>query len=720
MPLAVAAAWALPTALLVRPCLPLAAAIAAAGLVAAQRRAPRCRFSGLAALPMLLAGLAPPAAAPAPLPPGPARLSGPVAAVLRAPDPGTVHLVLGTAPATVVVQLDRDVAVLPGDTINLLVHIAPPPAPTEPGTVRGLATTARIAQGPPNLGRLAAAVRQALEQELLARTHGPAAGLLAALVLGRDTRPAGELQQAHRGTGLSHLLAVSGAHAAMLAFLLGLTGWNGRPRPGRSRRRTFAVLGLLGIYAAITGCEPPVVRAVIAYALAAIAARAGRPCGFVPLLLLPALVTALLQPAALLGPSFLLSYAAVTGLGLAGAPRGDGWPARWAWLSLRSSLYATALTAPITLWFFGQFAPWTIVLTPLLAPLVAVQLLLGLLTGVFGVWLPWAADLLATVLQGLADFYIAIVCAADALPGTPVHARCAPSPAILIAAASAGLVALLVSPTRRCCLAVAVLQALPHWLPLSLPVGDELRLFAVGHGQSCLVASADGYLAAIDCGSLQRPYLAAQRLIDALPQRRLDLLVLSHDDHDHHNGVGHLIERVLIRHAIVPASLLDSSVTAALRTRGIAVTALPPGAIATPARHLRIWAPPIPAEAGDNDGSLWVSAALGDCRALLCGDAQQRGIDAAIADGFAAPHDVLVLPHHGRKVGRAEALLAAVQPRACLASAATADGETEVGALARQRGIEVWVTGQHGSLLLLGSPPRVAAEHAARPLPPRR
>jgi competence protein ComEC len=720
MPLAFAAAWALPTALLVPVCAPLAAAVAAAGLLAACRRVPGCGLPGLAALPVLLAGLGSPAApAPAMPPPGPAWLFGPVAAVVRSPEHGATSLVLGVQHPAVVVHLDRDLSVLPGDAVALLVYVAAPPAPGVPGTVRGFAATASVVPGPPTLGRLAAALRRILEVELLSRTHGEAAGLLAALVLGRDTRPAGELQQAHRGTGLSHLLAVSGAHAAMLAFLLGLTRWNGRPRPGRSGRRTSAVLGLLGAYALITGCEPPVVRAVLAYALAAVAARAGRPCGVVPLLLLPALVTALLQPSALLGPSFLLSYAAVVGLALAGAPHGEPRLARWVLLPLRSSLCAAVLTAPITLWFFGQFAPWTIALTPLLAPLVAVLLLLGLCTGVLGPFLPWAADLVAAVLQALADAYIAVVRAADGLPGTPVHASCAPSAAMLVAAAFVGLVALLAQPTRRCCLGVAALQTLPHWLPLPVRAADELRLFAVGHGQSCLITSASGHLAAIDCGSLQRPYLAAQRLVDALPRRRLDLLVLSHDDQDHHNGTSHLLERVPIDRALLPAALLASPVAAALRARGTAVTGLPPGAVATPAPHLRIWAPPCQAGADDNDGSLWVSAALGDCRVLLCGDAQERGIDAAIAAGFAAPHDVLVLPHHGRSAGRGRELLAAVQPRACLASASTADGETVLGALARRLGSEVWVTGQHGSLALAGSPPRIAAECAARPLPPR-
>ena len=125
-------------------------------------------------------------------------------------------------------------------------------------------------------------------------------------MLGRETRPAAELVQAHRATGLSHLLAVSGAHAAMLAWLLGFR--SGRRGFGLAHgpSRTIALLGLLGAYAVMTGGEPPVLRAILAFGLYAVATHTGRPLPVGTALAVPALVTALVQPTAVLGPSFLL------------------------------------------------------------------------------------------------------------------------------------------------------------------------------------------------------------------------------------------------------------------------------------------------------------------------------------------------------------------------------------------------------------------------------
>ncbi len=720
-PLFAGAVWALPTAVLAEPCLPLATAIAALGTVLALVRSVPHRFAGLTALPALLAAMPLPSAPPPAPPIGPAWVTGIASGCVRAPDLGLCVLVLGPPTSGLRLTLDGDLEALPGDHVALLAYGTLAPAPGLPASVRGVAGSARITPGPWSLRRLAAAARRALERQLLTRLDGETAALVAALVLGRDTRPASDLQQAHRATGLSHLLAVSGAHAAMLAFLLGLTGWHGRPRPGRSRARTNTLLLLLVVYAAITGCEPPVVRAVAAYAIAAVAMRNGRPCGVGPLLLLPAMLTAMLQPEALLGPSFLLSYAAVAGLALAGTPRQQSAVGLWLLGPLRASAFATLTTAPVTLAFFGQVAPWTVLLTPLLAPMVALLLLLGLATALLGVVVAPLADLLAAPLQALAGGYVAFVRVADLLPGTPVPAAFAAPAWALFFAGFVGACVLACWPTRAGCLATAVVMILPHWLPLSPRPTPALHLFAVGHGQACLVQHGD-HATAIDCGSLHAPFVAAERLAEALSRRRLDLLVVTHGDHDHHNGVEGLLARVAIGSAIGPRSLADSPVVDLLRAHGVAVHLLAPGERCTPAPHLVLWAPDLPATATDNDQSLWVSATVAATRVLLPGDAQELGVAAALASNFAAPHDVLVLPHHGRPNAAAPALLRAVRPRACFASAPAADGDTTLGAIARGFGAELWVTGQHGSLRLGGDGPLVFAESPGRPLaaPPRR
>ncbi|HEX5053819.1 MAG TPA: ComEC/Rec2 family competence protein [Planctomycetota bacterium] len=710
--------FALPTAAVAPVCLPAAAAMAAFGLLFASHGRHRWRLAGLCALPALLAAIPAPRAAMPPVRPGPVLVTGTVASVVRAPQLGTTSVLLDDGLHRQRLSFGEDFEVLPGDRLEALARAGEPAAPGLPAPLHGIATTVRVTAGPCSLRRAAGQLRRAFERQLLRLVPGENGATLATLVLGRDTRTSAELSAAHRDTGLSHLLAVSGAHAAMLAFLLGLTGRGRGRRLAAGRGRTISILMLLFAYAAITGNEPPVLRAVVTFALAAVATQLGRPCGLATGLLAPALVTCLLQPEALLGPSFLLSYAAVFGLAMA-AGRGDD-SRLWRWLlgPLWASSWATLLTAPLTLLFFGQLAPCTVLLTPLLAPLVAAMLLGGLTAALLGCCVPPLGDLLAAPLGWLCELYATLVRWADLLPGTPVHASVAPGAVALGLAALVAAFVLERRPDRRGVAAAAVLLSLPYFVPLTGQREPRLQLFAIGHGQSCLAETAAGRQIAVDCGSLQHPYLAAQLLTSALVRRRLDLLVVTHADSDHHNGVPALLQHLPIEHAILPACLGGTALDQTLRAHGTAVTLLQPGQALQPEPEVRVAAPWLPPGASDNDQSLWTSVQIGATSVLLTGDAEAPGTAAAIGQGLAVPCDVLVLPHHGRPNALADALLQRVHPRACLASATTADGDTSQGGSVRRFGADLWVTGQHGTITLCDDPARLCGSTGMRPLAP--
>ena len=711
-----AASWVLPTAVVTPMSMPAATAIAAAGLLLHGCTLWRYRGAGLLALPTLLAGIQAPAMPMPPLPIGPAVIEGTIASVMRSPTTGTTQVFLGNGRARLRLVCDGDVPALPGDRLRTKAWIAPPCAPGLPPTVRVLSAAIELSAGPWSPGRLAAKARAACERQLLQRLPGDTGGMVAALVLGRETRPAEEIVQSHRATGLSHLLAVSGAHAAMLAWLLGFAGWRRGRQLGAGPWRTIALLLLLAGYAAMTGNEPPVLRAIVAFGLASLATHTGRPFGMGTGLLAPAMLTAFVQPDALLGPSFLLSYAAVIGLWLAGPPRSELRTERWLWSPLRASLWATLLTAPFTLWFFGQLAPWTIVLTPLLAPFVGLLLVLGLALAIVGNVAPLLADLLAWPLAPLADLYAECVALADLLPGTPIPAMTSPAPWLLALATGAAALLLARSQRRRTAWGAVAMLVAPYFVPHSEPAHERFVLFAVGHGQCGLVTKTDGHQTAIDCGSLQQPSLAHSQLTAALARRRLDLLVITHADADHHAAVATLLTKIPIATAVLPTALADSPLARALRQHGANLRILAAGEHCSPAPHLRISAPALPAGATDNDQSLWVSVQVGSTKILLTGDAQELGTAAAIADGIATAHDVLVLPHHGRPNANAPWLLRHVRPRACLASAGLADGDTALGAIARRFGAELWITGQHGTLWFDGASARLRGTAGDRPL----
>src|SRR5437016_2135062 len=70
--------------------------------------------------------------------------------------------------------------------------------------------------------RAGASCHRELQRRILQLWPGERGAFSCTLALGSGPEVAPDLIAAHRATGLSHLLAVSGAHASMLALLLGV------------------------------------------------------------------------------------------------------------------------------------------------------------------------------------------------------------------------------------------------------------------------------------------------------------------------------------------------------------------------------------------------------------------------------------------------------------------------------------------------------------------
>ena len=704
--LLVSAAAALTTVWLLEVGIGLAAAFAAAATLLALRG--RAFAPLLAALPTLLAAMPGPEPRAATPRPGPVRVEGQIVSLRTDRELGTTSVEVRTGGGMQRVTCTGSLQALPGDRIVAIARCSVSSILDEPDPVQAAPGAIAVERGPWSLPATFAMARARLEREIEAIGGEEHAAFLSALTLGNGSRVSREVADAHRATGLSHLLAVSGAHAAMLAWMLGLQPFGGgRRRPVGRMHLAAAMLALLA-YGAITGMEPPMFRALCGYALVAIGLRTGRQTSAAQALLWPALASAVLAPRGTLTESFCLSYAAVFGLSLAGPPRGHGWFERFVAAPVRASFWATAMTAPLTLAFFGQLAPWTILLTPILSPIIAALLLSCLIGAVLGALGAEVAGILHAPVSSLADLYLSALAIADRLPGTPAHATSVPSPWLLAAACIAAACVLLRAFTKGNILLALGTLAAPHFLSAQTERA-RVELFAVGHGQSCLLALEGGVTALVDCGSQQRPALAARKVERALRRRRIDLLVLTHGDADHTAGVAHLLRRLPVDEAVLPTHMRASAVHQELALAGSRIRWLAPGEHWTHPAGLSIRAPHL-VDAGDNDASLWVRASLRGWSILLTGDAEEAGVADAVRNGLAQPADVLVLPHHGRPNAEVASLLRAVVPSMCLVSNERGDSISALGAAAAALGVPAFATAVSGDLTVDGDlAPRVRA-----------
>lgn len=217
-----------------------------------------------------------------------------------------------------------------GSRIELRARLMPPPEPAVPGaydfarvawfseigaTGRALPPIKILEEGE---GR-GSDLRARLSAHIQSQVPGSAGGIASALATGDRGAISDADSVAMQRSGLAHLLSVSGLHvtavtvAAML-IMLKLLALNPR---WALRWRLPVIAAAAGAAAAIgytllTGADVPTVRSCIASLLVLLALSLGREALTLRLVAAGALIVLLLWPEALAGPSFQLSFAAVT------------------------------------------------------------------------------------------------------------------------------------------------------------------------------------------------------------------------------------------------------------------------------------------------------------------------------------------------------------------------------------------------------------------------
>ena len=150
---------------------------------------------------------------------------------------------------------------------------------------------------------------KAIDRIYEANIEGPTASFLAAIVLGDDSEIDVDTRESFNNAGVSHLLALSGMHVSIIAFIvvvaffpLVLSGW----------RRTRWVLSIivLWFYAVLTGLSPSVVRSVLMTTIVLMSFLMDKPRSSLNALCFAAIVILIFDPRAFYGIGFQLSFIA--------------------------------------------------------------------------------------------------------------------------------------------------------------------------------------------------------------------------------------------------------------------------------------------------------------------------------------------------------------------------------------------------------------------------
>ncbi len=235
------------------------------------------------------------------------------------------------------------------------------------------------------------------------------AAVVRGMVLGDRSRIPEELETAFRRSGITHILAISGQHVAVLTAILYflLRGLSVPLVP-----RVVATGGLIWAYIFVAGAPPSAIRAGVVATLILAAQLCGRRIS--PLHLLTVMLTVVLSynPQLVYSTGFQLSVAAVAGILLLRKPmralveatlfRPMGRPPRAVAELLSASLAAQIATAPIVASVFGEVS-----LIGVLTNLVAVPLSGPILTlGMLGAFVGNAVSVAAYPLNAVNGFLV--------------------------------------------------------------------------------------------------------------------------------------------------------------------------------------------------------------------------------------------------------------------------------------------------------------------------
>jgi len=583
-----------------------------------------------------------------------------------------------------------------------------------------------LARGAPNVRSEAGVVTRAIAQVRNGLTESASVlppaerSLVPALVDGDDSQMPAEVADQFRETGLTHLLAVSGANLTlMLGFVLLVARWCGV----RGRGHLVVGLGAVVFFVLLARPQPSVLRAAAMGVVGIVGLSTGGQRRGVRTLCVAVVVLLLLDPWLARSAGFILSVLATAGIVVL-AP---GWRDRLTrWLprpiaeAVSVPLAAQLVCTPVVAAISGQVSLVAVISNLLAAPAVAPATVLGLLGGLVALVNDPVAHLVGRV-AGVPAWWIVTV----AERGAAFDGASLDWPAGVVGVGLLGLLCAVIAlalpavlSRRSASLAVTLLLVVAVLRPTPTPGWPPDRWVAVmcdvGQGDAVVLRVAPRTAIVIDAG--MQPGLV-DRCLDDLGVKHVPLLVLTHFHADHVGGLpgvlnGRDVAAVLVSPLDDPASTARD-VQAEVAAAGARMTRSAVGQRWTVGGvRLEVLGPvdvPIlsgrqPGEAA-NDASVVIVADVGGVRVLLAGDAEpaeERGILATAAERLDV--DVLKVAHHG-SANQDTAFVQATSPAVALISVG-ADNEyghpaADTLRLLGQLGTDIYRTDVDGDIALV-------------------
>jgi len=555
---------------------------------------------------------------------------------------------------------DQWLAYPAGTVVQVSVKLGPADQGQPEAAVMAPVGDSHSIRGPPIWQRVIESMRTGLAGAM-GRNPAEQAALVPALVVGDTSAVPASLSDDFRSTGLTHLMAVSGANLAILLSFLSVVA-----RQCGVRGRWLTVVSVIGVAVFIALChsEPSVLRAAAMGIVSLVAVGRGAGAGSgLPGMCLAVMGLCWIDPWMSRSMGFILSVLACLGIivwGRRWAQVLERWLPSWVAEAMAIPLAAQVATQPVICYLSGAVSVAGLIANaaagPWVAPATVIGLVAALISPVSGTVASWAG-------------YVAGWCAepillvGDGLAGLPGASH--PWPATVVGlgvvvfacGVAAWVMPRILDKAWIVLTVTAVLVATMLIAPFQPGWPGQWRIAAcdVGQGDAIVVRTGASGAVMFDVGP---PDSSVVSCLDQLGVKEIPLVVLSHFHADHAGAFSEVAASFSIGSLLVPSGGGDGTTVLNLaREKGIPVS------IGRTGLHAQVgdlqitvvsaWQSGVVESSNgeesseDNDQSLIVRVDSPEMSMLDTGDVEILGQQTALKNPADLEVDVLKVPHHG-------------------------------------------------------------------------
>jgi competence protein ComEC len=364
--------------------------------------------------------------------------------------------------------------------------------------------------------------------------NGDAGALIPGMVLGDTSKQSPEFKEAMKRSGLTHLVAVSGANFAIVStFVL----WCMQFLIRRKNYRVLATAIALVCFIALVRPSPSVLRAAAMAAVLLSAQLGKRASDSLPALGFAICAVVLGDPWQSRDAGFALSVLATAGLLLLAPKIEEKLPTHQKLAgALAPPIAAMVFCAPILVALSGYLSPMSVVANLLAAPVVAPITVLGFIAALISPIAPWVSQVVIFFIRVPAGFITRVAHWVADFPVLTIHNGLI---GFLLVAAILLVLILFKKHWKQSAAILLIIVISLGWLQ-RWPAGDwQVAQCDVGQGDSLVINLGNHRAVIIDTG----PEPAAEdKCLKALGIKHIPLLILSHFHADHVGGLPGLLE----------------------------------------------------------------------------------------------------------------------------------------------------------------------------------